>query len=342
VDAPLLTVAIPTFNRAPFLETCLANLVPQAAGHGDAVEILVLDNASTDQTAEVVERYAARCPVLRAMRHPENLGSDRNIAACFQRARGRYVLVLGDDDVLLPGALARVLPLLDAGHGVVFLRPFGFDRDFIRERPPVAPGHRIYRDPQAFVMRVHHRSTFISANVVNRERLAALDLGQAIGTNLVQAYCFFKAVLGSPTSVMFDDYLVAAKRNNSGGYDLLRVFVTNLNAVLDKAMEWGLGARARESFVRSMVTTWLPRYIAQSRAGQGEPFDAPAAHQLLRSAYPRSVLYWLFVYPAVRLPVSLAMLWGAASTFIGRIADGDLYRMLKFIEARAMHAWRGG
>ena len=98
VTRPLLTIAVPTWERADHLDRLLASLVPQldaAAPHGGA-SILVLDNASSDRTPAVCARYSG---VVTTVRQPRHVGFDRNVLACYDRAASEYVLFFGDDDV---------------------------------------------------------------------------------------------------------------------------------------------------------------------------------------------------------------------------------------------------
>src|SRR5579859_6264340 len=107
---PLLTVAIPTWNRAPYLEQNLSQLLSETAMlRPDLVEILVSDNASTDETAATVEKIRQSGLVVRYVRNERNMGWAFNFAQCFDLAVGKYVVLLGDDDVFVNGALATVL-----------------------------------------------------------------------------------------------------------------------------------------------------------------------------------------------------------------------------------------
>lgn len=327
---PLLTVAIPTFNRAQFLDLCLASLVPQVRGRDDAVELVVCDNASIDGTSGVIEKYRQRFPRLRYLPSPADIGSDRNIARCFDAARGHYVLLFGDDDVLLPGAVDRILEALaSAEHGVLFLRPYGYDEDFVRERPLTwrsAP--RVYFDAQRFFRKVHVYCTFISSNVINKRLVAGLDLGGTIGTNLVQVRLFCRAALSAASNVYFSDYLVAAKRNNSSGYDYLRVFVENLDAALEEASANGLLARTRRAIGRTIMFRHLPYYVLRMRTAEG--FDSATVHEYLVRAYPGSVLYWFCLFPIVRFPLPLATVWTWGLIFASRLVAGEFGRIFSF------------
>ena len=111
-DAPLLSVCIPTFNQAELLELCLATVLPQVAAFPDEVECVISDNASTDRTFAILMESAETFP-LRIFRNDENIGIIANITKCAaELARGEFILVIGDDDVLCIGAIDRILKLL--------------------------------------------------------------------------------------------------------------------------------------------------------------------------------------------------------------------------------------
>lgn len=111
-QAPLLSICIPTCNRAGFLQVMLQALLPQVRQCSDEVEVWVLDNASTDQTDQVLADSADLGP-FRIHRQAQNSGPTRNIVrGPATLARGRYVWVLGDHNLLRPGALGRVIECL--------------------------------------------------------------------------------------------------------------------------------------------------------------------------------------------------------------------------------------
>ncbi len=331
---PLLTIAVPTYNRAGYLDLCLENLIAQAREHGDTVEVVVSDNASEDGTQSVVGRYRSAWPALRAVRNKENIGSDRNIAQCFALARGRYALIFGDDDVLLPGALGRILAVLKNGeHGVVFLKPYGYDDDFIREHPRTLRTGYATMDSERFVRRVHVYCTFISANIINKALAAGIDLDRAIGTNLVQVRLFYRAALRATSNIYFQDYMVAAKRNNSGGYDYLRVFVANFNDALEAASADGLSSPVRRAIQRTVIFRHLPYYVMRMRRSDPE-FDGDEAHRMLLRHYPGSLLYWICLYPILKAPLILALPWTWSLIFASRAAAGEIGRMFAFVTSR--------
>jgi glycosyltransferase involved in cell wall biosynthesis len=109
---PRLAIAIPTYNRAALLADCLASVLPQAAAAG--AEVVVSDNASTDGTQALLESLAKGHPCLRVFRNERNLGGRANIWLAPARATAEWVWMLGDDDLLDPVAIERVLAQLAA------------------------------------------------------------------------------------------------------------------------------------------------------------------------------------------------------------------------------------
>ena len=110
---PILSICIPTYNRADLLEICLATVLPQVAEHAERVECVIRDNASPDHTAGVIDRYEEQYP-LRRHRNDENLGGLINVLnIVLEQARGEYIWLIGDDDTLNSGAVERILAFLD-------------------------------------------------------------------------------------------------------------------------------------------------------------------------------------------------------------------------------------
>lgn len=104
---PHVTIAIPTYNRAGWLPRCLGSVL--ACERSD-IEILVSDNASTDGTGNLQQRFAD--PRLRWTTQSTNLGMAPNWQFLLDQARGTWFLLLSDDDMVEPAALARVAETL--------------------------------------------------------------------------------------------------------------------------------------------------------------------------------------------------------------------------------------
>ncbi len=120
-DPPVLSICVPTFNRARYLDCLLQDLSVQIGELGFSYELLIGDNASEDDTADIVRKYADQLAI-RYFRRPENLGSYHNISQLLGSARGRYYVYVADDDLIIPRVLGNYVAHLEAhpGLGAVF------------------------------------------------------------------------------------------------------------------------------------------------------------------------------------------------------------------------------
>ena len=110
---PKLSLCITTYNRAEWLSTNLKNWAALYPVPMSDVELLVCDNASTDHTGEVVNPYL-NCSDFSYARHEQNVGMLGNLRVTADHARGKYVWIVGDDDLLMPGSIKRILEVIDA------------------------------------------------------------------------------------------------------------------------------------------------------------------------------------------------------------------------------------
>ncbi len=116
---PLVSVIIPTHNRAHCLPQALNSVYAQEGlGHDFDIEVIVVDDASSDATSEVISRYRE----VRCIRLPESRGAARAYNAGLRASKGCYISFLDDDDVWLPHKLRVQVPLLKAHPdvGVVY------------------------------------------------------------------------------------------------------------------------------------------------------------------------------------------------------------------------------
>jgi abequosyltransferase len=107
----LLTIAIPTFNRAEFVERQLSWLAKAIEGLESECEIIISDNFSTDNTQEVIQQWQHifQNTIFKSIKQNENIGLMPNLAYCIKVATSKYVWVIGDDDPIEENALAYVV-----------------------------------------------------------------------------------------------------------------------------------------------------------------------------------------------------------------------------------------
>lgn len=308
-DKPLLTIAIPTYNRSSFLDLCLSQIFKQIGKNEYLVEILISNNSSTDNTDEIVNKYISSGFAISYLNNNVNLGGDRNFIQCFDRSNGKYVLILGDDDILLDGSIRTILGILKNNEfGIVHFNAYNFVNDYISERPKVFPrGIIVYTDPVKFASKVSYFLTFISRNIINKSLISHADLNEFMGTSLVQLGWTFSALISSKRNVYIKEYLLAAKLYNSGVYRLSDVFAVNINKIFDALTKKGADLRIFDIINKKLLAFHFPAQIIRTRNNMIK-LEKEDYYKTLYPLYHNYPYFWLFTVPAIILPLRVVTL----------------------------------
>ena len=109
---PKLSVCVSTYNRAEWLRHSLRGIVESVQLCSENVEILVVDNASTDHTPDVMQAFLS-VSNLKYHRNEVNVGMLGNLAVTSKLASGEYVWILGDDDLIREGVVQRIMDVIN-------------------------------------------------------------------------------------------------------------------------------------------------------------------------------------------------------------------------------------
>jgi glycosyltransferase involved in cell wall biosynthesis len=110
---PVLSIIIPTFNRREELEICVHSIAGQVVDDLiGKVEVIISDNCSDPDCQNITRSLAAAYCCVGYMLNAENGGAETQILAAPWRARGKWMWIFGDDDLLAPGGLSRAINLL--------------------------------------------------------------------------------------------------------------------------------------------------------------------------------------------------------------------------------------
>ncbi len=132
MNRPLLSICIPTYNRAAFLPECLDSIVSQYSDENvfKNIEVVIADNASTDNTQEVVKKYLEKYSNITYFRNEKNLGFDRSFSRLIEKSAGIYCLSIGDDDAFFQNTLSLIIKKIEHSDIPFFgLNCWGYDAD---------------------------------------------------------------------------------------------------------------------------------------------------------------------------------------------------------------------
>jgi glycosyltransferase involved in cell wall biosynthesis len=117
---PLISVGMPVYNGERFIVETLESLLLQSFKD---FEVVVCDNASSDNTESICRSYEKRDERIRYYRNPRNLGAAKNYKKTFELSRGKYFRWANCDDLFEPASLERCLRVLEGESSVVLTYP---------------------------------------------------------------------------------------------------------------------------------------------------------------------------------------------------------------------------
>ncbi|KAA0083847.1 glycosyltransferase [Trinickia soli] len=228
----LLSICIPTFNRAALLRETLESIATQPAFNAtDDVEVVIADNHSSDETAEVAEAFQKRFPgKVSFFRHALNIGPERNFYAVLEAGRGQFLKLHNDYLLLRPGALGEIVKIVDAALPI---KPTIFMTN--GSCPGVEPLQTLWTVDE-FVRCVSYFSTWIGGFGLWREQLPQEeDFLQEEASRLIQTHALFKMVAQERGVLVVNDvYFAVQNAGRKEGYNLTEVFSRNYLALLRK------------------------------------------------------------------------------------------------------------
>lgn len=189
---PKISICIPAYNRAHVLGDLLDSILAQDF---DKYEIVICEDHSPQRVdiRNVVDRYMELRPgVIRYFENPKNLGYDGNLRRLIELASGKYVLFMGNDDLLAPQSLSAIANVVNEHQNIgVVLRSYSSFFDSPENAVQVFryfDGNRFFPSGAEAIKTFFRRSVFISGMVVKRDSALKVATNQFDGTLLYQQH----------------------------------------------------------------------------------------------------------------------------------------------------------
>jgi glycosyltransferase involved in cell wall biosynthesis len=305
----LLTIIIPTYNRADHLSRLLKTLSIELNGLEKKVKIIIGDNASTDYTPSVTNLFLGTYPTVKIIRHAVNLGAEENFCKCIDVVDTSFFWIIGDDDLPKKNVISQVIKLLESQNpDLLYMKsePLPYISGS-KDGVPIKNIKATELTSYSFSREVNVWLTFISAMIVNLDRLRKLkpnvNIRQHIGTSLVQlSWVLPLLMVGDKFYIVFEKCILATS-GNSGEYRLLTVFGKNFPMILDQ--ECGPHSLQNSSIMKSLAWESLPRFIWMGRFKYSDYYmneDFLGALNSFKGTFPYALIFW----PLIRFPKPLA------------------------------------
>ncbi len=304
----ILTIAIPTYNRAKFLIECLDSVLPQVISNEDKIEFIISDNASTDNTEEIIKEYQNKYPFIKYFKNKSNLGFDGNFMKCFERSTGKYLHMMSSDDIMLPGCVDEILKCINECKNVslIHLNNCGFNKDFKGIENCYDVRMKLSRNictknKDKFIKQVGIYITFLPTLVFNKKYFEQLkNLNQYMGTYFLISHVALLCTKGNRKMVIIKHNCIAGRGGNSGGFNLYKIFVEEWKKVLyTTGMASGYNKETLKEVYISSLKNHISHMIVNIRIGN-EPYEFNGKLLVIKNTYMYPSV-WLYIYPLIFL-----------------------------------------
>jgi len=260
---PSLTTVLVNYNHARFLPHSLRSLLAQTHRGG---ELIVIDDASTDNSIDVISEFLPRFPNARLLRNPVNQGTVANMNDGLQLGHGSYVHFAAADDIFYPPLYETGLRLLGANPGAAMFcsRSDGIDeagRDLKRISPPPGyplsiPGFISPLEAQDLLMR---EDGWFMGNTTLFRRAAVIDEGGFPVDLQAFADGYMSRLLALKYGSCFSPDILAAWRQLADGYSV---------SIAESPAKANLMFASTEKRMRAAESVFPRRYISRWKARQ--------------------------------------------------------------------------
>jgi len=197
---PTLSICIPTYNRAEFLDENLSLIVAKARPYN--LPIYISDNGSTDGTREIVNRHSLLYDRIYYFRQQGNRGIDHNIATVLKMSQTDYAWLFSDDDRFFDTAIERMLDLLERHRPDMAVVNAVTNPDTMKPRID-SRSDLVYDDMALLLENICFHMTWLSTLIWSRKLIEQAPFGKYDGSALDFIHALFSALASGKRRVVW-------------------------------------------------------------------------------------------------------------------------------------------
>jgi glycosyltransferase involved in cell wall biosynthesis len=299
-----LSIVIPTFNRTIYLQETLNSLIKCINRKSkDLVEIVINDNASTDDTNHVALSYVRQYNFVKYYRNEINLGFDTNVLLGLHHAQGEFVWFLGDDDKIKDSGLSYVIDVInkEKNLSVLCINSSLYDRE-LKEIKIIKKikinEDRIYNNHNDVLFHMNFALCYLSTLIMKKEYCSDVnDASSFLGTGFIHFYLVLNVLLKGNCYYVSEPYVIQ-RGDNAPEFDKVQVFMYGLNTIIRRARKLGYNTKSINKLLDSNIMGTSKRTLAELAEGKSERNLLP----VFISAYWSRPLFWVIFFPMYLLP----------------------------------------
>lgn len=279
------------------------------AGYESQIEIIISNNASTDDTADIISSFQIKYPWIKYHRNDENIGGDPNIYLVATKASGEYIWIFGDDDKMEKEAVANVIKQIDAGYNLIICNYSVWAKDFsciVKTNGLRLSYDEVFDNPDELMKRIGYRMGYISVFIIKREiyfKIPASEYLYYMEYSFPQIYAVYSGVSEQCKAVCNSSILVFNRSDNHGDVNWRMAYVIGMSKIFENLSHKGYSRKSIVSAKHGVLRNILvPSIIGYKLVDKDFPSDI---YNLMFQHYKSNWLFWAAALPALLMPSSM-------------------------------------
>ena len=290
-EKKLLSILIPTYNRASYLDNCLNSIFSQLDEElKNKIEIIVSNNASTDNTEEIMKKYSQNMDVdYKYSSNLENLGFDGNFYKLHNEASSLFCWILGDNEYLEKRSLKKIIEILEKNKdsGVIYISNKIKNKNLEQITS------------NKFLEKVSYNITFISAIIWKKDYQIELEYSEVKDSLFTQVFFYLNNLSKIEKNLIVYGKYFSSLEVGNGGYKLFEIFSNSFNRVLKK---YHIDKKVVDKINRDMCLSFFPIWILESKKqNKKTTFKQEDIYMTLKKIQARYLYFWLIDFPILKL-----------------------------------------
>lgn len=302
-----LSICIPTYNRQEYLGDCLNSVIDSVEGYENEIEVIVLDNASTDNTSGVVKEFEKHKVNIWYFNNPECIDASHNQYAAAKLGNGKYVWILADDDKIDKFAVLKVLNIIRQDYSLIVMNheiwTKGFEQIIVKSALKFK-NNFIISDHNKLLSTLGLRLGFISGYVIKKELLFIItkeEFDKYIEYGFSVMYAVYVGIVKECKAYIISEALIKQRSGNSS-YDTLfwyKCFAIGSSKIFAKLKDYGYSKNAEYRAKNLVLSDYIFKDISFRRRND---ISVKGVFMYLCGHYKLHLYFWIICVPILFAP----------------------------------------
>lgn len=309
----LLSIAIPTWNRAQVLNQSLSFLLPQVDNLKEYIQFIISDNNSDDNTNEIILKFKQEYKEIEWIhfRQDHNTGYFGNFKKCRELSTGKYLWLLSDNEFVLSGVLQTIIDLLNQDKDIGIISLFGW----LPEETKIQNKFLIHEKAswETLLRKFGHKITGMSANIMLNIKNDDLFILNSFKDNSFLGFILLLNVGKYSNNIEIVTGPALISKSCDVRFDVFKIWCNDfIFCIKYIETESLVSGKTLSIFVNEIIKTVLYGHLILAKLNidnNGRKYTKfKEIRSGLKKGFSKYKNYWIYLFPLGTLPKQLAFL----------------------------------